>query len=133
MPEVTLTAYNNYRAAAARRREAEKWMCHIGKHGHGSDVLRISAVHSSIKLTIAGQYTEGGQNYWDSPEVLNKALVGAILKHWDIISTAAVAALQGEENKALVAADAEVKAASDAIALAIAGDASLAPATQVEE
>lgn len=104
-----------YRDAVARRSEADDWLAHIGKRGRGSDILNLSSVHASLKLVIAGQYQEGGKNYWDSPESFNKAMLTIIHREFAALSSCALDELKRVEKRALVEAKAEVEGALQAI------------------
>lgn len=116
--KIELKAFAAYQQAAFRRHDAELWLAHIGARGRDSDTLRVSSAHCTVKLVVAGQYTTGGTNYWDSPEPFNKALIKVILKDWARISGAVVNLLREEERQLLVNAESEVSAAHAAIALA---------------
>lgn len=112
---VTLKAFGEYQQARFRREEAQKWLSHVGARGRGSDILRISPAHCSIKIIIAGQYETSGTNYWDSPEKFNPALINAICKHWKLISETALGFMVAAEDEALIASEDEVASAAAAI------------------
>lgn len=107
--------WNEYRNAAAARREAEGWLVHIGKTGrasiHGNtDRLRLSRAHASVKLVIAGQYDEGGTNYRDSTKAFNDVLLDVIHDRFGDLRKEVERRLREREAQALIAARDEVEA-----------------------
>jgi len=113
-----LAKYTQFERAKAERQGAEQWIALIGKHGRGTDVLNLSATHSAVKLMVCGQFQEGGKNYWDSPEALNKALVAVLIEQRETLFAAAIERLRDVETEALIAAEDEIAAVNAAIAAA---------------
>ncbi|ATP19769.1 hypothetical protein BV87_16110 [Sphingobium yanoikuyae] len=73
-----------------------------------------------MKLTIAGQYTDGGKNYWESPSCLNSALLSVIIRKRDELLAEAVELLKSRETSALIDAKSEIDAINAAIEAAAA-------------
>ena len=95
---------------------SKNWLAHIGKSGRCGDVLHLSPAHCTApKFVIAGQYTEGGTNYWNSPEEFNLAMQDAIMARFPELAAAAVAVLERKAADALIKAEVEVAAIQDAI------------------
>ena len=104
----------------AKLRDARQWLAHIGKTGRSTrnhvDILRISPAHCKpAKFTVAGQYTEGGNNYWESPDAFNDALMVIILQQFDGLSAAALVLLEKKVAEALVSAEDEAASVQEAI------------------
>ncbi len=88
----------DYEKAKQAHKDAVKWINLLGVKGRNKEVFRLSEVHSSIpKLVIAGQFTTGGTNYWDSPSDLNKALLLVIHNNSTILLAEAMAILVEKE------------------------------------
>lgn len=105
-----MAKFTEWQKKSAELRLVQEWLAHIGRHGRESDVLRISPAHCrSPAFTIAGQYSTGGKNYWESPDQFNEAMKAVILKRFKELAEEAVSALEGEAATTLVAAECEVK------------------------
>ena len=99
---------------------AREWLARIGKTGRSTrdatDILHISPAHCRApQFSIAGQYTTGGQNYWDSPGAFNDAIQTVILDHFTELAAEAMAFLQRQTDDALVKAESEIQAIQSAI------------------
>ena len=112
---LTLSKFADFQKAQRATRDAQEWMSHIGARGRGNDVLAISIAHCSIQLTIAGQYTDGGKNYWESPSELNAAILRVICKRRDEILSDAIGLMKADVDAKLVAAKDEIAAVNAAI------------------
>lgn len=96
--------------------QARTWLAHIGKHGRGSDILQISPSHcKGLQFTIAGQYTEGGTNYWESPGAFNDAMKDVILASFTQLAKDAILLMEKRTDAALLNAKNEVAAVQNAI------------------
>lgn len=95
--------YKQYQDAKNRRAKAEEWLnlakC---KDSQDSHPFSLSLAHSKIMLMRCGQHYAGGQNYWESPECLNSAILKAIEKNYDLIMADALAHLKEQERIALI-------------------------------
>lgn len=104
-----------YQNAKQRRSEVEAWIKHIGatgrRHSSGTDILSLSPAHAVVKLVVAGQYSEGGQNYWDSPKSFNSVLLDVIHDNFDELRDQVLKRLKASESAALIDAKAEVAVA----------------------
>lgn len=118
----SMAKFEAYKKAAQQTAEATRWVAHNNAEGRrwsgNQDILRLSPAHSSIKLVIAGQYSEGGQNYWDSPKPFNVAIMSVIVDQFDALAQAALAKLKDAEAEALIAAKGEVDEAAAEITAA---------------
>jgi len=112
---VGLEKFKRFQESQRATNEAQAWVAHIGARGRGGDVLSLSAAHSALKLTVAGQYTDGGKNYWESPAVLNAALLSVIISRRSDILSEALALLKARETEALIAAKDEIAAVNSII------------------
>lgn len=103
-----------YQDASNRRQAVEAWLKHIGADGRSyngkTERLRLSLAHSNVKLVVSGQYHDGGQNYWDSPEPFNKLLMDVIHDNFSEIREEVLKRLKAIESASLIEAKAEVKA-----------------------
>ncbi|WP_025091475.1 hypothetical protein [Brucella intermedia] len=104
-----------YQTAKQHRLEAEGWIKHIGAKGRHYDgktaTLGLSRVHASVKLTVAGQYSEGGNNYRESPAPFNKMLIEVIHDNFSEIRDEVLKRLRAIESAALIEAKTEVETA----------------------
>lgn len=111
-----------YEDAKRAKREAAEWLSHIGANGRtyagNTDVLGLSIAHANLKMVIAGQYSEGGQNYRDSPTSFNAALLSVIHEDFENLSKRALAKLVETETQALIEAKTEVEGALSEISKA---------------
>lgn len=102
-----------YEDAKRAKREAADWLSHIGKKGRVHDghvdILELSIAHANLKLVIAGQYSNGGQNYHDSPKSFNAALLSVIHDDFDNLSKRAMAKLVEAETQSLIDAKGEIE------------------------
>lgn len=103
--------YEAYLKIKRDNAEINTWLNHIGRKGRGSDVLHLSKVHAAIKLVVAGQYSEGGTNYWDSPKAFNALLLKYIHDNFDEIRVVIEAQMRVSENEAKNETKAELEAA----------------------
>lgn len=103
--------YEAYQKTKRDNAEINTWLAHIGKQGRGSDVLQLSSAHAAVKLVVAGQYSEGGANYWDSPKAFNVLLLKYIHDNFDQIRAAIVTEMIAAEYEAKIATKAELETA----------------------
>jgi len=91
-----------YRKAKRAVEKAEEWNNLPSGLRYQGDKFDISIPHCSApKLTRAGQKYAGGQNYWDTDEELNLALLEYIIDNWDFIYQDVFSRLQDKESAAL--------------------------------
>ena len=104
-----------YQNASNRRQSVEAWLKHIGADGRTyngkTERLSLSRAHANVKLVVSGQYHDGGQNYWDSPDPFNKLLIEVIHDNFSEIRDEVLKRLKASESASLIEAKAEVKAA----------------------
>lgn len=112
---LTIAKFGEFQKAQSATQQALEWVQHEGASGRGGETLSLSIAHSSIKLTIAGQYSEGGKNYWESPAVLNSAILRVIARNRRQIYDEAVALLKADELAKLAAAKDEIAQITAAI------------------
>ncbi|MGO4316677.1 hypothetical protein [Agrobacterium sp. MCAB5] len=105
--------YTAYQTLKRDNAEVLTWLAHIGKKGRHTDVLSLSVAHATVKLVVAGQYSEGGQNYWDSPKAFNALLLKYVHDHFEEISAAIVSDMEAAEARAKAATKDELQAALD--------------------
>lgn len=110
--------YEAYQKTKRDNAEINTWLAHIGKQGRGSDVLQLSSAHAAVKLVVAGQYSDGGTNYWDSPKEFNALLLKYIHDNFDQIRAAIVSEMSAAEDEAKSATKAELEAALSALSAA---------------
>lgn len=103
--------YEAYQKTKRGNAEVRTWLNHIGQKGRGTDVLKLSIAHANVKLVVAGQYSEGGTNYWDSPKEFNALLLKYIHDNFDEIRAAIVAEMEASEAAAKTATKDELQAA----------------------
>ena len=94
------TEYEAYQQAKRERETAEAWNNLPNGPKYRANKFDISVAHCSIKLTRAGQQRESGQNYWETEQALNGALLTTIACHPEIIEEA-IEALCIKEKAAL--------------------------------
>lgn len=94
------TVYDEYQKRKAERETAEKWNALPTGTKYRSNTFDISPAHCHIELTRVGQQIGGGQNYWETEDAFNGALIQEIVSRPDII-TAAIDRLRGREREAL--------------------------------
>lgn len=112
---LSLTKFAAWQECAGNLREVREWLAHIGKTGRSTrdhtDIIRMSPAHCKCPaFTLAGQYRESGQNYWESPKQFNAAIQQVILNHFKELAGEAVALLEKQAAEALVAAESEIQA-----------------------
>lgn len=100
-----------------QRRAAEDWLSHIGKRGR-NEYLALSPVHCKVAMMIAGQYSEGGNNYRESPSQFNAALIAVLVEQFPKISESVMERLRRRERVALIEAAGEIRDVSAAITAA---------------
>lgn len=109
--------FSAWQNETARLAEARTWLAHNGKQGRGSDILRLSPAHCSApQFTFAGQYSEGGKNYWESPKEFNQAMQTVILRRFSELAEEAIGLLEKQTAASLVKAEGEVASVQAAIA-----------------
>ena len=89
------------------------WLSHIGATGRSfrghTDILSLSPDHCKApSFTVAGQYTEGGTNYWDSPTAFNDAMKVVILRRFKELSAEALGLIEAGASEMLIAAKGEI-------------------------
>ena len=76
----------------------------------------ISIVHcSSPTLVRAGQQNCGGQNYWNTPDAMNKAILAYLVANWERVWPEVEKILEVEERAALIACQSHVDEMQNAI------------------
>lgn len=114
---LSLANFTTWQKESGMLSEVRTWLAHIGKRGRGGDVLRLSPAHcKGIGFTVAGQYTEGGTNYWESSTAFNEAMKEAVLARFPELAAEAVAILEKKVAASLAKAEGEMVAVQDAIA-----------------
>ena len=64
--------------------------------------FNISIAHSKTPMLMrCGQKVAGGQNYWESPVGMNKAVLTYLTENWDNIYPSVLEILEKEERHAL--------------------------------
>jgi len=95
---------NNWKKAESTRAEAEQWNDLPNGRKYQNDTFAISKPHCKApQLTRAGQHSSGGQNYWETAEGFNNAIIKHIVSDWENIYPKVLEILKKEENEALVA------------------------------
>lgn len=87
------------------RRGAECWQKLDGKPDriHGQPSFKISRVHCKVPMLMrCGQHTEGGQNYWESPDGLNAAILDYLVSNWESIYPVVIRIMEEKEREALI-------------------------------
>ena len=110
---MNLSNFQAWQARRAKLSEVRQWLAHIGKTGRSTRqhtyVLNISPAHCGApSFTVAGQYTEGGTNYWESPKPFNEAMKTVILARFTELSNEAVTLLERQTDEALIKAEGEI-------------------------
>lgn len=117
---LSFSKFEAWQKESSKAREVLQWLNHIGQTGRSTrssaDVLNLSPGHCKApQFTIAGQYTEGGNNYWESPDAFNDAMQAVILSRFKELSGEAVALIEKRVAEALVSAADEVAAVQAAV------------------
>lgn len=113
---LSITKFAIWQEREAAISQARTWLNHIGNHGRGSDILRISPAHCKAgNFTLAGQYTEGGKNYWESPTVFDQAMKDVVISRFPELAAEAIARLEQEAAMTLIEAETEISAINEAI------------------
>ncbi|WP_407976136.1 hypothetical protein ACJKIH_03165 [Brucella pseudogrignonensis] len=103
-----------YQNAHKKRVEAERWLKHIGAKGRYYDgkteTLSLSQAHASFKMTVAGQYDAGGNNYRESPSSFNSKMLAVIHDKFEELRDEVMRRLAEDETTALKDAKSEVQA-----------------------
>jgi len=73
--------YDRFTAIKKQNTDILDWLVHIGAKGR-NETLGLSVAHAKMKLVVAGQYSTGGQNYWDSPDAFNNLLLEYVHTHF---------------------------------------------------
>ena len=117
---MSLNRFTAWQDKSQKLAKVKEWLAHIGKTGRSTRdhtyILRLSSAHCAApKFSIAGQYHEGGQNYWDSPKEFNEAMLEVVLSHFKEMADEAVRMLERRAAQALVEAEGEISAVQAAI------------------
>jgi len=113
---LSLSNFAAWQQKCAELANVRQWLDHIGKRGRESDILNLSPGHCSPpKFTLSGQYTTGGQNYWESPNTFDVAMKAVIIRRFKELSEEAVALIEKEVAAYLVAAESEMDAVQTAL------------------
>ena len=72
-----MSKYDEYVKRQQEVSDAESWQ-NLPRSKNGNSLFKMSPAHCEIKLMRCGQHLSGGQNYWDSPKVLNAAILEVI-------------------------------------------------------
>jgi hypothetical protein len=120
MTTLNLANFHLWQERQRELQEVTKWLEHIGKTGRSTrdhtDILRLSPGHcKSPSFSVAGQYDEGGQNYWDSPKAFDNAIKTVILSRFESLANEALTLLKEKADAALVASKPEIAALQMAI------------------
>lgn len=120
---LSLTKFSAWQECDRGLSEVREWLAHIGKTGRSTrdhtDIIRMSPAHcKSPAFTLAGQYRESGQNYWESPKQFNEAMKEVLLGRFKELANEAVALLEKEAAVALVNAENEIQAVQSEITAA---------------
>lgn len=110
--------YEAYRSKKRENDEIREWLSHIGAKGRGKDVLSLSSAHANVKLVIAGQYSDGGTNYRDSPKGFNALLMKYIHDNFEDIRAVIVAEMEQAESEAKNATRQELQSALEELSAA---------------
>ncbi|MBU6232491.1 hypothetical protein KGP36_07715 [Patescibacteria group bacterium] len=97
--------YDLWIEAQQRATEAKTWFDRIGKRaGYLNDVFTLSKAHANKpKFVYCGQQSEGGQNYWESPQSFNEAMNEVIHAHFDELAKEAIERLELQSKEKLLA------------------------------
>ena len=82
------TKYDDYLASVSAREMAEEWNDLPNGHKYQNATMKISTAHCRISLVRAGQQSQGGKNYWESPGELNAVLLEVIAEDGTVIERA---------------------------------------------
>ena len=99
---MSVQLFEVWEKAKANTHYAKCWQDLPNQKSHLGDRFLISPAHSSIKLVRAGQHSQGSQNYHDSPDALNKALLVVLAKEGDALIEKAIAYLKQQETLPLI-------------------------------
>lgn len=118
---LSLQNFTAWQKECAKLEDVRTWLAHIGATGRSTrdhtDILRISPAHcANPNFTLAGQYYEGGPNYWPSPVPFNEAMGRVILRRFAELSAEAIIDLERQTAEYLVKAGAEIEAVQVEIA-----------------
>lgn len=118
---LSFTKFAAWQERADDLRHLREWLAHIGKAGRSTrdhtDIIRMSPAHCKCPVfTLAGQYRESGQNYWESPKQFNEAMQAVILGRFKELADEALALLEKQSAAALVEAGDEIQAVQREIA-----------------
>ena len=83
-----MSKYDEYLKAKRDYEEAVEWNNLPHGQKYQNDKMDISTAHCELKLVRAGQQSQGGKNYWDSPKALNSVILETISTRDEIIDFA---------------------------------------------
>lgn len=97
--------YDQWIEAQQNATEAKVWFERIGKRaGYENNVFTLSRAYATKpKFVYCGQQTQGGQNYWESPQSFNEAMNEVIHDHFDELAKEAIGRLESQAKKRLLA------------------------------
>lgn len=89
--------------AKAEVKNAEYWQGLPGGPKYQNDRFDIGSSHGTMPVFVRhGQQTSGGNNYWNSPAALNKAIYDVIVSDFQQIYDKALARMHKKELDALL-------------------------------
>lgn len=101
--------YNNYKKTQIEVLAAENWLSLKDScDSQTGKKFKISLPHSVFKLTRCGQHNAGGNNYHESPEAFNKAMLVIIQNRYDELTQKALQFLRLKEKEALLALEEDI-------------------------
>lgn len=111
--------YAEYQRIKKDNIATSEWLKHIGASGRQTtDTLCLSVAHANVKLTIAGQYYSGDNNYRESPPAFNALLLAYIHQNFSAIRASIEAEMEKREAVAKTATRDELQAALDEVSAA---------------
>lgn len=96
--------YEIYLAKKKQYEEALKWtqMKINGGGRERSDTFDVSPAHSKVSLKRCGQYSTGGQNYWETSKEFNKYIVGWIVENIEQVQSGALEMMKKDLDVSLI-------------------------------
>lgn len=100
MSEKKINAWN---IARCDRQKAENWNALPNGQKYMQDTFSISVAHCTPpKLVSAGQKSAGGQNYWETEEAFNTAILQWLVKNWNKAYPEIIEIMKDKEKQTLV-------------------------------
>lgn len=83
--------------------EAKRWQKLGETKGRTGGFIDISEAHCKPpKLVRAGQTHTGGNNYWNTEEAFEKAILSYLVDNWKEIGPRVIASMEKKEKEALI-------------------------------